>query len=206
MTPPLFRLDPNTSDVRIKLKNLDTNNSLLMNRNSFFQRRFALQKKLALKEEKDNERPSTAAPDHRAVLVEDLEPEMTAEEKDPFHIEEQEVTVGCGSLFLSSLAYNLQYEDSIQILDYKGRSEGKLSVKVEPTSEKDSGVVVADPRSRIGNSIQFKITVESAELSKPKFAAGIRLKFQSMFLNDGLENMTGFVPGQYGICVLFVRQ
>lgn len=195
LSGPVAGLEPDVSDVRVKLKNLDTNNSLLMSRNSFFQRRFALQKKLALKEEQENERPGTAAPDHRAVLVEDLPAEETAEEMDPFHIEEQEVTVGCGSLFLSSLAYNLPYEDTIQILDYKGRAEGKLVIKVEPTSEKDNGVVVSDPRSRIGHSIQFKISIESAELAKPKFAAGIRLKFGSKFLNNGLENVTGFVAG-----------
>eukprot|EP00729_Bicosta_minor_P020384 gene20385-35548_t len=201
LSGPVAGLAPNVSDVRVKLKNLVSNNRVLMSRNSFFQRRFALQKKLALKEEKENERPQTASAtqERGAVLVEDLVAPETAEEKDPFFIEEQEVTIGCGSLFLSSLAYNLPYDDSIQILDYKGRSEGKLFVKVEPIAKDEDHhgqqPVISDPKSLTGNSIRFKISIDSAELEKPKFAAGVRLVFGHEYLNDNAENLTGFVPG-----------
>jgi hypothetical protein len=211
LSGPVAGLEPGESTVMVKLKNLKSDNSLLIGRNSFFQRRFALQRKLALFEESKD---TFDAHGEGAVDIEDIETadgatagygkmerQVTfsvrdiAEELDldPFFIKEEEVTIGTGSLFLSSMRYNIPYDDVISVLDYKGRSEGRLKVAVTPFN-KD---VVTDPKSLIGKSIRFTIKVSSAELYKPKFAAGVRIRFTNKHLNEGELVQTAFVAGPH---------
>ena len=51
---------------------------------------------------------------------------------DPFHDEPEPVLVGIANVYLSSLSYMIDFEDAVDVCDFKGKVEGVLQVHVQP--------------------------------------------------------------------------
>lgn len=82
-------------------------------------------------------------------------------EQDPFWEPTEDVLVGTSNLFLQSLSYCLDFEDTLNISDYKGQEEGHLKVKLEPCDAKgkpiDEEAFVDDPRDLLNKPYHFKV-------------------------------------------------
>jgi hypothetical protein len=44
----------------------------------------------------------------------------------------EQVLVGVANVYLSSLSYMIDFEDAVDVCDYKGKVEGVLQVRVQP--------------------------------------------------------------------------
>lgn len=93
-------------------------------------------------------------------------------EQDPFWEPTEDVLIGTSNLFLQSLSYCLDFEDTLNISDYKGQEEGHLKVKLEPCDNKgkpiDEEAFVDDPHELLNKPYHFKVLVCLTEW-KPKF-------------------------------------
>jgi len=174
LSGPVAGLQQGESTVMVKMKNLETNNKWMISRGSFIDRRFRMQALLRkLREDDDEEEPEEDDDD------EDEGP-------DPFLVEADDIVIGAATCFLQSLCYLIEFEDFLNIVDYKGRSEGKLSVGIYPCNEKgellDTDDVLEDPKELIGQSLCYKINIQSAEIKKAKYAAGLHVRFHNEHL------------------------
>lgn len=102
-------------------------------------------------------------------------------EQDPFWEPTEDVLIGTSNLFLQSLSYCLDFEDTLNISDYKGQEEGHLKVKLEPCDNKgkpiDEEAFVDDPHELLNKPYHFKLTVENANIHKSRFSKGIMVKY-----------------------------
>ncbi|GAB1601979.1 hypothetical protein Ahia01_000476500 [Argonauta hians] len=104
------------------------------------------------------------------------------EKNDPFWEAAEEELVGTANIFLQSLSYNLQFEDSILVSDYKGEDEGSITVNVAPCSA--SGTIikeeqfVEDPSRLVGEPFHFKVTIKDASVYTKRFMKGLKVSYR----------------------------
>lgn len=157
----------------------------------FVNRHFVMQKMLRLIAEREEAEEETGAKGSDLNLLEEGE-------ADPFNVEAGPVVLGAATCFLQSLCYRIEFDDELNIVDYKGRNEGKLQVSVFPCNEKgvhsDPNDVNEDPRNLLDKSLSFEITIASAELKKSKYKEGAYVQFGSDFIGKG-ESRTVSVKG-----------
>jgi len=82
-------------------------------------------------------------------------------EEDPFWEPVEDALIGTANIFLQSLGYVLDFEDSLTITDLKGNDEGVLNVNVSPCSEKGRPLgeehYVDEPQELLGLPYHFKV-------------------------------------------------
>uniref|UniRef100_K1QTK9 Kinesin-like protein 6 n=1 Tax=Magallana gigas TaxID=29159 RepID=K1QTK9_MAGGI len=150
------------SKVTVKMKNLLNGNTWLWERGKFITRRYLIQE--LYQKFLDGENISNIP-----------------KEQDPFWEPTEDVLIGTSNLFLQSLSYCLDFEDTLNISDYKGQEEGHLKVKLEPCDNKgkpiDEEAFVDDPHELLNKPYHFKLTVENANIHKSRFSKGIMVKY-----------------------------
>ncbi|XP_048735911.1 kinesin-like protein KIF28 isoform X5 [Ostrea edulis] len=150
------------SKVTVKMKNLLNGNTWLWERGKFITRRYLIQELY-----------------QKFLDGEDIS--NIPKEQDPFWEPTEDVLVGTSNLFLQSLSYCLDFEDTLNISDYKGQEEGHLKVKLEPCDAKgkpiDEEAFVDDPRDLLNKPYHFKLTIETANIHKSRFSKGILVKY-----------------------------
>eukprot|EP00105_Crassostrea_gigas_P042658 XP_019926806.1 PREDICTED: kinesin-like protein KIF28P isoform X13 [Crassostrea gigas] len=148
--------------VTVKMKNLLNGNTWLWERGKFITRRYLIQE--LYQKFLDGENISNIP-----------------KEQDPFWEPTEDVLIGTSNLFLQSLSYCLDFEDTLNISDYKGQEEGHLKVKLEPCDNKgkpiDEEAFVDDPHELLNKPYHFKLTVENANIHKSRFSKGIMVKY-----------------------------
>ncbi|XP_062573408.1 kinesin-like protein KIF28 isoform X5 [Saccostrea cucullata] len=152
----------NASKVTVKMKNLLNGNTWLWERGKFITRRYLIQELY-----------------QKFLDGEDVS--HIPKEQDPFWEPTEDVLVGTSNLFLQSLSYCLDFEDTLNISDYKGQEEGHVKVKLEPCDPKgkpiDEEAFVDDPRELLNKPYNFKLTIENANIHKSRFSKGILVKY-----------------------------
>ncbi|XP_061166469.1 kinesin-like protein KIF28 isoform X2 [Saccostrea echinata] len=152
----------NASKVTVKMKNLLNGNTWLWERGKFITRRYLIQELY-----------------QKFLDGEDVS--HIPKEQDPFWEPTEDVLIGTSNLFLQSLSYCLDFEDTLNISDYKGQEEGHVKVKLEPCDPKgkpiDEEAFVDDPRELLNKPYNFKLTIENANIHKSRFSKGILVKY-----------------------------
>lgn len=150
------------SKVTVKMKNLLNGNTWLWERGKFITRRYLIQE--LYQKFLDGENVSNIP-----------------KEQDPFWEPTEDVLIGTSNLFLQSLSYCLDFEDTLNISDYKGQEEGHLKVKLEPCDNKgkpiDEEAFVDDPHELLNKPYHFKLTIENGNIHKSRFSKGIMVKY-----------------------------
>lgn len=98
------------------------------------------------------------------------------EERDPFwEPDDAEVYIGSVQVYLQSLAYLIEVEESLTITDHKGNDKGQLQIEAFPCNEKfseDLDDFVEDPKELIGRALYFKLKIPYARGLPAIFAKG----------------------------------
>lgn len=88
------------------------------------------------------------------------------EESDPFwEPDDAEVFIGSVQVYLQSLAYLIEVEESLTITDPKGNEKGQLQVEAYPCDgnfSEDLDDFVEDPKELIGRGLYFKLKIPHA--------------------------------------------
>jgi len=211
LSGPIAGLNKGESRVNVKVKNLMSGNNWMIPRDDFVTRRYKMQELLQQANDKeDAEDAKQAAEDQTDGLSLPgggmlglgmvREPSMLeVEATDPFNIEKGEVIVGAATVFLQSLCYNVEFEDSVNIVDYKGRNEGKIEVGIFPTDAAGKVLppedVLTDATDLIGKPLRFVLRVSQGTIKKRKFCKGVYIKFKNELSDPGAEFTTPEVKG-----------
>ncbi|GFS07871.1 kinesin-related protein 1 [Elysia marginata] len=103
-------------------------------------------------------------------------------EEDPFWEPTEDILIGTADIFLQSLVNAMDFFDQLSITDYKGQEEGKLTVNIIPCTQAglalDEDNYVEDPKELLKKPFHFKIEVNSAEIHKPRFSKGVKVKYR----------------------------
>mmetsp|Transcript_27741 Transcript_27741/g.72831 ORF Transcript_27741/g.72831 Transcript_27741/m.72831 type:complete len:1000 (-) Transcript_27741:1314-4313(-) len=179
LSGPVAGLQRNESKVMIKMRNLDSENKWMLECDEFVNRHFVMQKMLRTIAERED--------DDENVSVCDLNL-LEEGEADPFNVEPGPIILGTATCFLQSLCYRIECDDELNIVDYKGRNEGKLQVSVFPCNEKgvrcDPNDVNEDPRNLLKKKVSFEIIISGAQLRKAKYVNGVFVKFGSKHIGE----------------------
>eukprot|EP00038_Savillea_parva_P019805 m.28932 g.28932 ORF g.28932 m.28932 type:complete len:991 (+) comp4561_c0_seq1:121-3093(+) len=190
LSGPVAGLQRNESKVMIKMRNLDTDNKWMLESDEFVNRHFVMQKMLRVIAEREDADDDTQSVSDLSLLEEG--------EADPFVVEPGPVVIGAATCFLQSLCYRIEFDDELNIVDYKGRNEGKLQVSVFPCNAKgkrsDPNDVNEDPRSLVGKPLSFEIIVAGANLKKSKYSQGVFVHFGSEYIGK-LDAKTDMLKG-----------
>lgn len=172
LSGPVAGLQIGECKTMVKVRNIDSNNRVMLTPGEFQDRRFRMQELM-------------------------LDPESPGD--DPFALPDGDVIIGAATCFLQALCYCIEFEDNISIVDYKGRSEGKLTVSIWPCDKNGTNLTseacVDDPKELLGKPISFKIIIEEGDLKKSKFNRGLFVEYSNKFLNDGEVIRTKRIEG-----------
>jgi hypothetical protein len=124
-----------------------------------------------------------------------------SQDKDPFwEPVETDMHVGSVHVYLQSLGYLIDMDETLQITDYQGNSQGNIKVKIvpcntngKPFEEGAEDGYVEDPDELIGKQMQFKIMIEYARGIPTRFTKGVHCKFR--FYLDTQEYVTKAING-----------
>jgi hypothetical protein len=113
LSGPAAGLPANEAKVMVKMINLETGNRWMLSRSNFIDRRFMMQAIMRSAEqgEYDDEE-------------DDDDDDEDGEKPDPWYHSPAFVILGCATCFLDSLTYNIEFDEKVNIVDYKGRNEG----------------------------------------------------------------------------------
>ncbi|XP_071088999.1 kinesin-like protein KIF28 isoform X1 [Haliotis cracherodii] len=149
--------------VMVKMKNLLNGNTWLWERGKFMNRRYLIQEMY-----------------QRYLDGEDVS--HIKKEDDPFWEPTEDVLIGTANVFLQSLAFGLDFDDKVVITDYKAQEEGFLFVNVTPCTQSgkpfDEEYFVESPNELLQKPYHFKVTIQSADINKPRFSKGVRIKYK----------------------------
>ncbi|XP_065828144.1 kinesin-like protein KIF28 [Oscarella lobularis] len=159
--------------VLVKMTNLLNENTWLWERGKFTNRRYVMQDLY----QRFLENPSDVA--------------TIKKEEDPFWDPVEDVLIGTSNVFLESLAYALDFEDSAAITNYKGENEGHLLFQVYPTNREgkrlDDDAYVEDSAELLGKPFYYNVTITSAEITRTKYSRGIRCKYTARGYDGDVE-------------------
>merc|ERR1711937_949763 len=128
LSGPIAGLQHGESHAKVKVKTLQNGNTWMISKEDFINRRYMLQRKMQVEEESDDEDADEKNPNQEIHR----EASEMALNVDPFEFADDEVIIGAATCFVQSLCYNIEFDDQINIVDYKGRTEGKIEVAVHP--------------------------------------------------------------------------
>ncbi|KAK3605709.1 hypothetical protein CHS0354_013504 [Potamilus streckersoni] len=162
----------NSTQVMVKMKNLLNGNTWLWERGKFMNRRYLIQEMY-----------------QKYLDGEDLS--KILKEEDPFWEPTEDVLIGTANVFLQSLSFALDFDDTILVSDYKGNEEGTLKVDVTPCHQNGKALeeeyFVEDPKDLMGKPYHFKVDVKSAEISKSRYSKGIKVRYRVFDEKDYTE-------------------
>lgn len=150
--------------VTVKMKDLVNNNTWLWDRAKFTNRRFLM------------------ADMYMKWLEGDLDMSKIQKEEDPFWEPTEDVLIGIGNYFPQALGYALDFDDVIEITDYKGQYEGQLYMQIIPCSKSgkpnSTEEYLDDPSELLGKEFTFKIVTRSLNIKKARFSKGLFVKYK----------------------------
>jgi len=154
LSGPAAGLPPSEAKVMVKMINLQTGNRWMLSSNNFIDRRYMMQAMMR-KAEQDGEEDDE----------DDEDEDDEADAPDPFYHSPSFVVVGCATCFLDSLSYNIEFDEKVNIVDYKGRNEGQIHVTVYPCNDADKTLseddVNEEPESQIGHPMNLRVEIKS---------------------------------------------
>ena len=151
---PAAGLPPTEAKVMVKMINLQSGNRWMLSSNNFIDRRYMMQALMRKDEQEQDED------------LDDDDDDDDADTPDPFYHSPSFVIVGCATCFLDSLSYNIEFDEKVNIVDYKGRNEGQIHVSVYPC-QYDSNErlgeddVNEEPESQVGLAMNLELKVHS---------------------------------------------
>ncbi|KAK3761147.1 hypothetical protein RRG08_022551 [Elysia crispata] len=158
--------------VMVKMKNLLNGNTWLWAHGKFVDRKYMIQDMY-----------------QRYLDGEDVH--SIPREEDPFWEPTEDILIGTADIFLQSLVNAMDFSDQLSITDYKGQEEGKLNVNIIPCNQSglalDEDNYVEDSKELLKKPFHFKIEVSSAEIHKPRFSKGIKVKYRLLTDKDFTE-------------------
>lgn len=85
------------------------------------------------------------------------------DEDDPFWEPPEDVLIGTANVFLQSLAFCLDFDDKLPVIDYKGLEEGLLYVTLAPCNQhgrqlSEEDAFVDEPSDLLGKPYFFKVS------------------------------------------------
>eukprot|EP00002_Diphylleia_rotans_P029124 TRINITY_DN5913_c0_g1_i5.p1 TRINITY_DN5913_c0_g1~~TRINITY_DN5913_c0_g1_i5.p1 ORF type:complete len:883 (-),score=215.53 TRINITY_DN5913_c0_g1_i5:75-2723(-) len=102
-------------------------------------------------------------------------------EQDPFWDPNEPVLIGSSTVYLQSLSYMIEFDENVDIKDYKGKSEGIIRVKVLPCNAKgvivenfgedEDDLFVENPKELVGKRIDFIIEITHARGLNAKYTS-----------------------------------
>ncbi|GFO20644.1 kinesin-like protein, partial [Plakobranchus ocellatus] len=157
--------------VMVKMKNLLNGNTWLWAHGKFVDRKYMIQDMY-----------------QRYLDGEDIH--SIPKEEDPFWEPTEDILIGTADIFLQCLVNAIDFSDQLSITDYKGQEEGKLNVNIIPCTQAGLALednFVEEPSELLKKPFHFKIEVKSAEIHKPRFSKGIKVKYRLLTDKDFTE-------------------
>lgn len=189
ISPQARGLKEGRTEVKVKMKSLEDDAEWVWNRNKFLNRKFLMQEMY-----------------QNYVEGEDWD---LPQEKDPFwEPDDAEVFIGSAHVYLQSLAYKIEVEESLAITDHKGNEQGHLQIEVYPCDEKgneDIDDFVDDPKELIGNPLYFKFKIPHARGLPARFGKGETFCKFKLYL-DHEHTATACVAGTINPSYAFQKQ
>lgn len=148
--------------VMIRMKNLQNNIVWMWERGKFMSRRYLIQD-MYLK-----------------YLDGDIDPQKVNKRKDPFWEPAEDFKLGTATLFLQSLAYQMDYTDTLLIIDNRGIEVGSLAVSVQPCDvhgQRLRDSFVEDSKDLLGKPFHFIINVKHMQIHDMQWLHGLYLKY-----------------------------
>lgn len=146
------------TEVKVKMRDLTNDNEWVWDKNKFINRKFIMQEIYQNFVDGD--------PDWNV-----------SKEKDPFWEDSNtDVLIGSVHLYLQSLAYKIELDETLAITDYKGNEQGNLQVMVMPCDKSGAPIgeddFVEDPQELIGQALHCKVNILGARGLPKKFSKG----------------------------------
>lgn len=189
VSPQARGLKEGRTEVKVKMKSLKDDAEWIWDRNKFLNRKFLMQEMYQ-------------------NYIEGDEWDLP-EERDPFwEPYDAEVQIGSAQLYLQSLAYMIEVEETLSITDYKGNDQGRLQVEAYPcdkTGNEDIDDFVEDPKELIGNPLYFKLRIPHARGLPARFAKGETWCKFKLYL-DNEPAVTGRVSGTINPAYAYEKQ
>jgi len=156
LSGPAAGLPANEAKVMVKMINLETGNRWMLSRSNFIDRRFMMQAIMRSAEQGEFDDDD-----------DDDDDDDEGEKPDPWYHSPAFVILGCATCFLDSLTYNIEFDEKVNIVDYKGRNEGQLHFSVYPCTEAgahlDEDDVNEEPENLIGQPMYLEMKAHSAQ-------------------------------------------
>ncbi|UJR22741.1 hypothetical protein I4U23_025773 [Adineta vaga] len=114
-----------------------------------------------------------------------------AKEDDPFWEPVEDVLIGTANVFVQSLAYLLDFDDEVAIVDYKGLEHGRFSVNLNPCLS--NGQIVTEehfidqPDELLNKPYHFKVTMNYIEINDERYNKGLRIRHKIFNENEFSE-------------------
>lgn len=97
------------------------------------------------------------------MLDGDIDVSTIPPEEDPFWEPIEDLLIGSSNIFLQSLAYVLDFEDDVEIRNFKGIEEGTLKVHLLPCNSNGRILgeenYVENSKDLLGKAFYFKVSV-----------------------------------------------
>ena len=156
LSGPAAGLPANEAKVMVKMINLETGNRWMLSRSNFIDRRFMMQAIMRNAEQGEYDDDD-----------DDDDDDDEADRPDPWYHSPAFVILGCATCFLDSLTYNIEFDEKVNIVDYKGRNEGQLHFSVYPCTEEgahlDEDDVNEEPDNLVGQQMFLEMKAHSAQ-------------------------------------------
>lgn len=189
VSPQARGLKEGRTEVKVKMKSSEDDAEWIWDRNKFLNRKFLMQEMY-----------------QNYVDGDDWD---VPEERDPFwEPYDAEVLIGSAHMYLQSLAYMIEVEESLAVNDHKGNEHGLLQVEAFPCDERGNEDIedfVETPEELIGQSLYFKLKIPYARGLPDRFGKGETFcKFK--FYLDHEMTETGRVAGTVNPSYAYEKQ
>ncbi|XP_025096208.1 kinesin-like protein KIF28P [Pomacea canaliculata] len=173
ISPQARGLKDGRTEVMVKMLNLDNGNEWLLDRNNFVNRRYLAEEMYQnfIEGDKDWDVP---------------------QERDPFwEPPTTDIKIGFAHVFLQSLAYQIDFQESLPITDYKGNDHGHLTLEIVPCDDGWKNIseetYIDSPNQMLGKPLNFIIKILGAK-GLPRNLKKTYCKFK--FYLDNAETKT----------------
>ncbi|XP_078377646.1 kinesin-like protein KIF28 [Oculina patagonica] len=185
VSPQARGLKEGRTEVKVKMKSTEDDAEWIWDRNKFVNRTYLM------KEMFQN-------------YFEGEEDWNVPEEKDPFwEPDDAEVFIGSVQVYLQSLAYLIEVEESLVITDHKGNEKGHLQIEAYPCDasfSEDLDDYVEDPKELIGKALYFKLKIPYARGLPAIFGKGETFCKYKLYLDHEFtctKSVTGTMNPSY---------
>eukprot|EP00741_Cyanophora_paradoxa_P015133 tig00020848_g14604.t1 len=149
-------------DVKVRVTNLETAVSTLWDHDKFMNRVYLIREEFLTFQE---------GPEYHAPPP----------ESDPFIDVIDEVPIGTAEVYLQSLFYLIDIDDTVPIVDYKGKHEGDLTIEIKFADERGQAREVKAPSfsdAFLGKRLDLLVRVKSARGIPLNASRGVFVRFK----------------------------